>query len=161
MKCRCQSVDSWTGAREDTFSDFVVLDYYDGAVTAVSRCSSCGAAQLFSTIAWDPSRSLMRVYGAALISPDDFVDFNNRALIRAQRSRNAAESSTQDGFDEAVSQLLVQSGPPYAVVASRDLEREITAARELGERRLAFAEPTDVVSEANLQEWLEFLGVVS
>lgn len=158
MSCKCATPDLWAGPSAGVFTDWAVLDYYDGPTTAVCKCAACGSPKLISVISWDPSLWTIRVFGMAAITPDAFQTIVDRLRVR-ERLLASGDRSLDDDYEGSLSRLVREFPEPDIVLASKDLLEEILAARRLNPRGIRFSDPVVEVSGDHFADWLIYLGI--
>lgn len=154
MPCKCRTPNSLVGPTGGVFSKMVVLDYYDGIVTAVARCLECKSAFLVTVVAWEPSRHKTRVYALAEISEKEYSGVL-QVLEAAKDAQNAEATAV---FEGGVAALLKTPRPPVILLAADDLDRSILAACG-PQTAIKIIDPLNCVSEARLNECLAYLRI--
>jgi hypothetical protein len=94
-----------------------ILDWYDGPVEAVARCTTCGACGWLELLDWDPRRRL-RVYALAAIRAADV------ALYLRDRARGSCDVARGRAELEA---LAASAGPCERLVALELPELRVAA----------------------------------
>lgn len=154
--CICSQPELWTGATSRVFTDFNVLDFYDGPATVLCKCQGCGAPKLVSVISWRPSASRIRLFGVAQLE----TSVNAKGQCEAILRNRAVEANKGDDYEIALKRLLHDCSPIEAVLASSDFESEIIAARRVETAAVFFQGTIDSVSDRDFAQWSRYLQIL-
>jgi hypothetical protein len=105
-----------------TLSAEEVLDWYDGPVEAVLRCTRCDACGWLELIDWDPRRTLRVFALAALRAADVALYLRNTARGSCDIARARAEREALEASAGPFERLLALELPGLRVRAAAELE---------------------------------------
>jgi hypothetical protein len=110
------------GAAPFTLAPEEILDWYDGPVEAVARCTTCGACGWLELLDWDPRRRL-RIYALAAIRAADVALYlRDRARGSCDVARARAELEALAASAAPCERLVALELPELRVVAVADAE---------------------------------------
>jgi hypothetical protein len=98
-----------------------ILEYYDGPVVAVARCSLCGSCGWLELLDWEPPR--LRVFALAAIRAADVALYlRDRARGSCDVARARAELEALAASAGRFERLVALAVPELRVVAAAGLE---------------------------------------
>jgi hypothetical protein len=127
-----------------------ILEWYDGPVVAVVRCSRCAAAGLIAMLDWNASHAV-RVFGLAAFEPEALAVF----LRNTQRGSCDASRLGRERYA-----LLSSAGPAERLVA---IDVQTNAVRAVAPYPREGGLPTESLEErlprGENAEWFELAGL--
>jgi hypothetical protein len=131
--CQEFSPDS---AMRSPFGKIISLGFYDGTTSGVAQCSHCFKAYRYELVAWDSGQDT-RIYSLANL-PQEAFDAMVGLLSGIKGPTwpfwepNLPSDSTEGrAMNAAIDTQLAKAESPARVIASRQLDKEILASREI------------------------------
>jgi len=122
--CCQRAIDVDNG--QSPFRQIVCLDWYDGVVSALTQCSSCGRSYAASMVAWSAGCSV-RVYALGTLPEGSF------ARLVAALSQTSSPNwpvwipRRINSIREALKDVVLANGPPFFLVATDSLNERLRA----------------------------------
>jgi len=158
--CQQLSPDS---PRRSPFGRILSLGFYDGTTSGVAQCLDCSKAYRYELVAWDSGQDT-RVYSLAALPSESFD-----ALVSVL---SAVGSPTwpfwspilpsDSALNAAIDAELAKAEPPARVIASRQLDKEILASKDLTDSaRAKLPQSRDYPDIHDWDFWRAYLAVES
>jgi hypothetical protein len=123
-------------ARNSPFGRIISLGFYDGTTSGVAQCSHCLKSYRYELVAWDSGQDI-RVYSIASLPSESFD-----ALVKLLSATQSAvwpfwspvfppDSASASTLSTAIDSELAKADLPALVIASRRLDIEILASKDL------------------------------
>ncbi len=142
------------------FGEVICLDYYDGPVSGITRCTVCETAYVFRLLEWDQGQDV-RVFSLAALPPSSFLEaVAICSKLGAPRwpvwvlPWESRATGQLELVDRTLQAILDRADSPGAIVASDDVGKSILAFRALP----AGTSYRDAEAESG-GHWLAWLGI--
>jgi len=163
----CQDLPLNSAVRSP-FGKIISLGFYDGTTSGVAQCSRCSRSYRYELVAWDSGQDL-RIYSLASL-PQRSFDALVRLLSGAtsptwpiwmpELPSDPAREVTE--LSRAIDAELAEANPPDRVVASRHIDKEILASRNLTEAaRVKLPTGGEYPNMLGWDYWCEYLAMDS
>ncbi|MCI0358765.1 MAG: hypothetical protein L0211_09810 [Planctomycetaceae bacterium] len=129
--CCQKAIDADHG--QSPFRQIVCVDWYDGVISALAQCASCGGSYLASMVAWSAKHSV-RVFAVSTLPEGAFA----RIVARSRESDSPAWPvwipQNLDSVREVTKSIVLQRELPNFLVAARALDQQIIACAAVEDR---------------------------
>jgi hypothetical protein len=155
-------------AMRSPFGRIISLGFYDGTTSGVAQCLHCSRFYKYELVAWDSSQDL-RIYSLAAL-PQESFEALLKLLSGVERPTSPIwipilpSDSSQDMsvLKRSIDAELAKAEPPSHVIASRHLDQEILARKEISDAaRIKLPKSQDYPGKADWEFWQAYLAVDS
>ena len=147
--CCQRAIDVDNG--QSPFRHIVCVDWYDGVVSALTQCASCGGSYLASMVAWS-AKHRVRVFALSTLPEGAFAQIVARLSQTDSPAWPVWIPQSIDSVREVTKSVVLQHERPGFLAAASALDQQIFACAAIEDRGMADRLAALIVQSQQIQK---------
>ena len=160
MCTTCDDCSNWHGGLDEKLTAFEIVDFYDGSLLELARCTNCGRPVILAVLAWSHLNYEKRVYALCNLNEKDENAIRS-ILLQWERSRISGSGPSDSEFNILVDRILNSARGPFYIVLIDKRERKVLSCKPSPQATLKLVASDDCDSPELLNSWLAFFSAAA